>query len=291
LLGWISEQRSVDGLTRLANRITNERDAAKVLDIARDVADVRRAAAAGDTGAVLDVVRHDVGGGGLDASASALDGWSHGSVASHADDLDALAALAHLEPDPGRFGSWLGDALSVGDDLDGVTLASVHVVKGQEWPHVVVHHVTAGLLPHRLVEDADEERRVLHVALTRGRTTVTVVAGTPPSSFLGELAEPGEPPPKAVRVATRAAPITSRSAPDVDLDPEAAAVFERLRTWRAEKARDRGKPAFTVFADTTLRELARRRPTDEQGLRAVSGIGPTKLDLYGEELLNLLTES
>ncbi len=63
----------------------------------------------------------------------------------------------------------------------------------------MVHHVTAGLLPHRLVDDAEEERRVLHVALTRGRTTVTVVAGTPPSSFLGELAEPGEPPPKAAR--------------------------------------------------------------------------------------------
>ena len=77
----------------------------------------------------------------------------------------------------------------------GVLLSTVHRVKGQEWPHVVVHHATAGLLPHHLVVDAEEERRVLHVGITRGRRSVTVVAGNPPSPFLAELAEPGEPPP------------------------------------------------------------------------------------------------
>jgi DNA helicase-2/ATP-dependent DNA helicase PcrA len=289
LLTWISEQRSVDALLRLAGRMTSERDAAKVLDLARDVAEVRRAAERGTTAAVLSVVRNDVGSGGLDASALALDGWSHGSVASHADDLDALMALAHLEPAPGRFGSWLADALSAGDDEKGVTLASIHSVKGQEWPHVVVHHVTSGLLPHRLVDDPEEERRVLHVALTRGRTTVSVVPGTPPSPFLGELAEPGAPPPRRPVVTSRGAPSpAARTEPT--LDAAAEAVFERLRAWRTDKARAAGKPAYTVFADATLRELARRLPTDETGLRQISGIGPAKLDAYGDELLALLTE-
>jgi DNA helicase-2/ATP-dependent DNA helicase PcrA len=288
LLGWISEQRSVEALLRLAGRISSERDAAKVLDVARDVADVRKAAERGTTAEVLAVVRHDVGAGGLDASASALDGWSHGSVASHADDLDALAALAHLEPRPGRFGAWLGDALSVGDDEGGVTLASIHVVKGQEWPHVVVHQVTAGLLPHRLVDDPEEERRVLHVGLTRGRRTVALVPGTPPSPFLGELSGPGEPPPRRPVLTSRGAPAPARALLVLDAHQEAA--FERLRAWRTDKARAAGKPAYTVFTDATLRELAKRLPADETGLRQVAGIGPAKLDAYGDELLALLAE-
>jgi DNA helicase-2/ATP-dependent DNA helicase PcrA len=292
VLSWVSEQRSVNDLQRLAGRITNERDAAKVLDIARDVADVRRAAEGGDTAAVLEVIRNDVGAGGLDASASALDGWSHGAVSSHTDDLDALAALAHLEPDPGRFGDWLADALSQGDDEVGVTLASVHVVKGQEWPHVVVHQVTAGLLPHRLVDDDEEERRVLHVALTRGRRTVTLVPGTPPSPFLTELDAPGSPPPKRAPITSRSAPAATRAeraAPEA-LEPGQEAVFEKLRAWRSDRARTLGKPAYTVFTDATLRELAKHLPDSETGLRAIPGIGPSKLDQYGDELLVLLAD-
>jgi DNA helicase-2/ATP-dependent DNA helicase PcrA len=291
VLTWISEQRSVDALCRLGGRISSERDAAKVLDVARDVALVRRAAEHGSTAEVLGVVRHEVGAGGLDASAAALDGWSHGSVASHADDLDALMALAHLEPDAGRFGGWLAAALSIADDDEGVTLASIHAVKGQEWPHVVLHHVTAGVLPHRLVDDVEEERRVLHVGLTRGRTTVSLVPGTPPSPFIPELAEPGEPPPRRPVVASRPAPGAVPATPGVaSLDPAAEAAFERLRAWRTERARAAGKPAYTIFADATLRELARRLPSDEGGLRAVSGIGPAKLDAYGDELLALLAD-
>jgi DNA helicase-2/ATP-dependent DNA helicase PcrA len=292
LLGWIAEQRSVDGLHRLSSRLQTDREADKVLDLANDVAKVRAAAESGDTAAVLAVVRHEVGSGGLDASAAALDRWSHGNVSSHADDLDALAALAHLEPDPARFEAWLRDSLSMADDEHGVTLASIHAVKGQEWPHVVVHHVTAGLLPHHLVVDAEEERRVLHVGITRGRSSVTVVAGNPPSPFLAELAEPGEPPPLRAApalVTSKSAP-TSGSADGPPLTPEQEAVFERLRTWRTDKAKAAGKPAYTVFADATLRDLARRMPTDESGLRRVHGVGPAKLDAYGDELLKLLAE-
>jgi DNA helicase-2/ATP-dependent DNA helicase PcrA len=182
----------------------------------------------------------------------------------------------------------LGDALSVGDDDGGVTLASIHAVKGQEWPHVVLHQVTAGILPHRLVDDPEEERRVLHVALTRGQTTVAIVPGIPPSPFLRELAQPGEPPPRRAVVTSRSAPATARAEPA--LDPGAEVAFERLRAWRTEKARAAGKPAYTVFADATLRELARRLPADEAGLRQISGIGPAKLDNYGDELLALLAD-
>jgi DNA helicase-2/ATP-dependent DNA helicase PcrA len=285
LLSWVADQRSVDALLRLANRLNNERDATKVLDLATDVARARKAAESGTTADVLDVVRNEVGNGGLDASAAALDGWSHGAVASHGDDLDALAALAHLEPRPDRFGAWLGDALAVGDDEGGVTLASIHAVKGQEWPHVVVLNVSAGLLPHRLVDDVEEERRVLHVALTRGRETVTVVPGQQPSPFLAELAEPGEPPPRTRPAVVAAAKPSSTTAGPGPVDVEA---FERLREWRRRRAD--GKPAFTVLTDATLRVLADSKPSTEAELGRVPGIGPTKLQNYGEELLALLDE-
>jgi DNA helicase II / ATP-dependent DNA helicase PcrA len=276
---WASEQRSVPDLLRLAGRLQSERDAGKVTDLAADVARVRKAAESGTTADVLRVVRDDVG---LDASAAALDGWSHGAVASHTDDLDALDALAHLEERPGLFGAWLGEALSVGDDEGGVTLASIHAVKGQEWAHVVLLNVSAGLLPHRLVDDEEEERRVFHVGLTRGRQTVTVVPGQQPSPFLAELDAPGEPAPKRV--------IRSSSAPPVKVAPEQAedmVTFERLREWRRKRAD--GKPAYTVLTDATLRVLADTKPSNEAELARVPGIGPTKIQNYGDELLALLS--
>ena len=56
-----------------------------------------------------------------------------------------------------------------------------------------------------------------------------------------------------------------------------------------ERARTLGKPAYTVFTDATLRDLATRMPDSEVGLRAVAGIGPSKLEQYGDELLALLS--
>jgi len=79
------------------------------------------------------------------------------------DDLDALVALAGLHPDPGGFESWLAQSLSDPGTPDGVVLSTVHRVKGQEWPFVVLHDVSEGLLPHRLASDVEEERRVFHV--------------------------------------------------------------------------------------------------------------------------------
>lgn len=305
LLSWVAEQRSVEDLGRLANRLSSERDAQRVAELAMDVVRVRKVAESGTTAEVLQVVRDEVGAGGLDASAAALDAWSHGAVSSHADDLEALSALAHLEPDPSRFGAWLGDALAAADDPGGVALASIHAVKGQEWPHVVLVNVSEGLLPHRLVDDVEEERRVLHVGLTRGRRTVTVVPGPQPSPFLAELAEPGSPPPAAARVGRL---VASGSAPEragrgraagggragrdrggsEDGTPVDETVFARLRAWRAERAA--GKPAYTVFTDATLRELASVLPRTEAELRRIRGVGPTKLELYGDELLALLAE-
>jgi ATP-dependent DNA helicase RecQ len=70
--------------------------------------------------------------------------------------------------------------------------------------------------------------------------------------------------------------------------PRNEIVFEALRQWRRDVAREHGVPAYTVFHDSTLDELATVLPQSLEDLRTVSGIGATKLDRYGAQLLNLV---
>ncbi len=378
LLDLVAKRRSLEGLHDLAEWLAgkgSERESDKVRDFAADVAMVRRAAgrAPATTASMLAVVRSRIGDGGLDSSAEALDQWNHGIIAAHADDLAALSELAELEPEPVRFGSWLVEHLEAPADELGVALASIHAVKGREWPHVVLHHATSGLLPHRLAWDLEEERRVFHVGLTRCVESVTVVTGEPASPFVAEMSGAVEPARELASGRRTAASESSRDEPPlrrhrsgpesarrrvaartpgqarpdpptqtvpaalglrfarqgheyevvrVDADEvtavigggsastrlkfgssissvDAAVVLghpacleaaERLRTWRAERARSSGKPAYTVFDDKTLRALAAALPTSESGLLAIPGIGPVKLDAYGPELTAMFEE-
>ena len=68
-----------------------------------------------------------------------------------------------------------------------------------------------------------------------------------------------------------------------------AELYERLRAWRADTARERNVPAYVIFHDATLLEIASRKPGSLAELGAVSGIGDRKLDAYGPALLELLT--
>jgi len=68
-------------------------------------------------------------------------------------------------------------------------------------------------------------------------------------------------------------------------------IYEALRTWRHEVSKQHGVPAYTVFHDSTLRELARVRPRSLAKLGDISGIGATKLERYGEVLLEILGRS
>ncbi|MBF4617525.1 DNA helicase RecQ [Clavibacter sp. VKM Ac-2873] len=71
----------------------------------------------------------------------------------------------------------------------------------------------------------------------------------------------------------------------VDLPEEAQGLFEALRAWRSEQAKEQGVPAYVVFADVTLREVATERPQDLARLSGITGVGQKKLDTYGEGLL------
>lgn len=80
----------------------------------------------------------------------------------------------------------------------------------------------------------------------------------------------------------------SAVATDEHLDSDAGERFERLRTWRRLTSAEEGVPAYVVFGDRTLRELARRNPADTQGLVGVPGVGPAKLTRYGDDVLRVL---
>ncbi len=73
-----------------------------------------------------------------------------------------------------------------------------------------------------------------------------------------------------------------------DLDTGQAALFERLRSWRAATAKEQGVPAYVVFHDATLRELALRRPATLDALGGITGIGAAKKERYGAQVLDVL---
>ena len=70
--------------------------------------------------------------------------------------------------------------------------------------------------------------------------------------------------------------------------PADEGLFERLRAWRLERAREDEVPAFVVLHDATLRELATAKPENERDLAAVKGFGPAKLERYGEDVLAVI---
>jgi DNA helicase-2/ATP-dependent DNA helicase PcrA len=150
-----------------------------------DLERVAIAAEQDDAGALLDVVVRRVG---LDSSAKALDsGRSRADRSAQSDDLIALRRAAAIHPTASDFEAWLVEMIERSRS-EGVTLSTVHRAKGLEWDRVVVFGVDRGLLPHDLATDIEEERRILHVAITRGIEQVTILSDAAnPSRFLDEL--------------------------------------------------------------------------------------------------------
>ncbi|WP_420711090.1 DNA helicase RecQ [Streptomyces sp. NRRL S-337] len=93
-------------------------------------------------------------------------------------------------------------------------------------------------------------------------------------------------PEKAARAA-KAKTAKGKRAP-VDLPEEALPVFEALRSWRARTAKEQGVPAYVIFHDATLREIALLGPATTAELGTVNGVGENKLVKYGQPILDVL---
>jgi DNA helicase-2/ATP-dependent DNA helicase PcrA len=175
--------------------------------------------------------------------------FGEGTVAEFLADLD------------GRFGE-----AAVGR---GVNLLTYHRAKGLEFEVVFLPRLEEGELPFKrskLGEALAEERRLLYVGMTRPKRWLEVTWSGEPSRFLAELGVDAP----------------ERVAKD---DP----VMVALKAWRLERARKDEVPAFVVFHDKTLEEIARQKPRELWQLGKVSGVGPTKLERYGDEVLGALT--
>jgi DNA helicase-2/ATP-dependent DNA helicase PcrA len=171
--------------------------------------------------------------------------------------------------------------------VEGVTLASLHAAKGLEWDAVFLVGLVDGTLPitHASTpEQVEEERRLLYVGITRARKHLGLswalarAAGgrrsRKPSPFLDGIRP-------VTLTGDRPQQRPKRALSD---DP----VVQRLREWRLAKANEDGVPAYVVFDNKTLEEIAARAPSDRDELLAVPGIGEKKLDLYAEEVLAVL---
>ena len=318
IVDWVCEQPSVARLHRLADRLNSERDATTVRGLADDLTELRDRAAegpsgSGDTLSLLAYILDDIG---LMGAATALDGSQRTARrAAHGDELLALAAVAPLHPEPATFEGWLRNRLqsapvdgqrdappagpveggSENDEGSGaITLASIHATKGLEWPHVIVHDVRDGLYPHRLADDVEEERRIFHVALTRGRNSVALMCSGPRSPFVDELTEARtEPWPAEESGSSRAArsPGRTTSTKSERAEPESAdeaRLRESLTAWRRERARQDAVPAYVVLNNRTLDAIAKARPETLGALGSVPGIGPSRLEQYGDEILGIV---
>lgn len=262
--------------------------------------------AGGDTG-LVDTVKEQL----------ALVGWSPdapqiaGAERERWDNLNALISLAeeraHLTLP--KFVDELGErsVAQAAPTVDGVTLSTLHAAKGLEWDNVFLVGASEGLLPISLAATAqarEEERRLLYVGLTRARDRLEVSwarsRGTGRShknrsrTSLLDGIWPRED--ESARSASRSRARSSqprRKADDMEafeheFGLQAVAAFEALKHWRLEQAHAQSKPAFTVFVDSTLRDIASARPKTLRQLGVIRGVGPVKLDAYGPQILAIL---
>jgi DNA helicase-2/ATP-dependent DNA helicase PcrA len=191
IVDWMGRQKSLTDFDELLKKLENPA-ADKVGDFVRDL---RRLVREVDTGTTWSAIEFICKAVGLDRALATLDVSRYGrNTSANSDGIRSLMALARRHSDPKTFERWLRETLAKVQDPEGVLLATVHKVKGQEWPHVIVYDVSDEVFPHRLSQDIEEERRVLHVAITRCQRSLTLTADVnAPSFFLTEMTVQREP--------------------------------------------------------------------------------------------------
>ena len=375
----LTSVRSIRGLADwLSDKDVFVKDADRVDRYAADLEALAQAfAKPGTTTAdLLRFIRDTIGLGEametLDASKGVLDRSSNG------DDLAALLQVAPLHPDAATFETWLQQALAAGgarpsngdgpggSGEPGVHLATVHRVKGREWSRVIVVGADAGVFPHRLAIDVEEERRIFHVGITRAKDQAVVLSDAAgPSPFVEELHRPAPPGPPvdpndpnpfrhltmpaAPAAAARAGRGAAKGKAQAEAEPafpaaagaeitlagglratiaevrrgevlvetatgstvvsfgsairagdenvrltapadRVAAAIATLKGWRTALAKQEGKPPYVYLSDAHITGIAERDPDTAARLARCKGIGPGKLESYGETILALLDE-
>jgi DNA helicase-2/ATP-dependent DNA helicase PcrA len=206
--------------------------------------------------------------------------------------------------------------------VEGVTLASLHAAKGLEWDAVFLVGLVEGTLPiqHADTDAAvEEERRLLYVGVTRAREHLylswalaraggrryrrrsrflySLVPDEHPAALPNKAKQREMParPTKTVKPRCRICNATLAGTMDIklgrcadcpsDVDED---LLSQLKAWRSDRARQLKVPAYVVFTDATLTAIAEQRPSDESALVGISGIGASKLQKFGSDVLALI---
>ena len=210
-------------------------------------------------------------------------GWGRGAGRALADDelLAVRIALSAVGRLSGRFGVERVAQVLVGSRSQEV------VSRGLD--RVPTHGKLAAM-------STDQVKDLLGALADQGLIERHGIEGARPGAFVLALTAEGRavalgkvrpalelPPARSVR--------PSRS-PSVDSgDPPDPELLARLKGWRTEEARRRAVPPYVVFHDSTLAAIAAARPRDRTALRGVRGVGPAKLEAYGEAVLRLVGPS
>jgi DNA helicase-2/ATP-dependent DNA helicase PcrA len=158
-----------------------------------------------------------------------------------------------------------------------------HRAKGLEFDVVFLPRVVDGELPYRSgrsVADPQEERRLFYVGITRARHWLAITWPTDGRAAVSPFIEEatGTAPPRATAKTKVRAPVAATGDP----------VFERLRRWRRDR-RERLVVEHDVRWDAVDGSaIATARPSTPAALREISGVGPTKAERYGDEVLDLI---
>ncbi|APT93068.1 ATP-dependent DNA helicase [Corynebacterium phocae] len=199
--------------------------------------------------------------------------------------------------------------------VNGVTLATIHAAKGLEWDAVFLVGVTENLLPFRHAikaggEQLEEERRLFYVGITRAREHLQIswpLAKNPDSpanrkrsrfldgivpSLQASSGKSRTSRAKACRVCRQPLSLAAEKAlgrhEDCDGGMEEG-LFRALRSWRAQRAKEMGCPAYIVFSDITLTNIAESKPRDNADLLSIPGVGPMKINNFGAEILQIVS--
>jgi DNA helicase-2/ATP-dependent DNA helicase PcrA len=200
---------------------------------------------------------------------------------------------------------------------DGVSLSTLHSAKGLEWDSVAIIGVQEGTIPFVLAETPEqlaEENRLLYVGITRAKNDLRISwsASGPvrrhrtASRFLQGLGlaqqrftQTGRRKDRKSKKAAkcRVCGKLLESGPELKLGRHLDCqsnydekLLETLKSWRLETAHEAEVPAYVVFTDATLVAIAESLPTTPDELLAISGLGPRKLELYGDTVLTLIQD-
>ena len=201
---------------------------------------------------------------------------------------------------------------------DGVTIATLHSAKGLEWDAVAIAGVAEGSIPFALStspEALGEERRLLYVGITRAREHLRISwsrtggpgrGGRQMSRFLvgftpGILKQPsaatqtGRSRRTSLNQRCRVCdePLGTAAARKIGRHQHCESSYDEsllvaLKEWRKQAAD--GAPAFVVFTDATLVAIAEALPGSSEELLEIAGVGPRKLERYGDDVLEILEQ-